>query len=166
MCIRDRYQRRVHGDFLAAGLIDEKVYLFQNNGAGQYDDYWKFEGNTLGVVDVKFNPQADQLAVSSLDSNVRVFNFSQKQKIAEITCSPMECWKLSFDNSGKQIITCGELGVVKYYDAVSYTHLTLPTKRIVQISVVAVSLKKKINKCKKDIRFKSKSRQITQHEQI
>eukprot|EP00828_Plagiopyla_frontata_P007568 TRINITY_DN13587_c0_g1_i1.p2 TRINITY_DN13587_c0_g1~~TRINITY_DN13587_c0_g1_i1.p2 ORF type:complete len:114 (-),score=11.29 TRINITY_DN13587_c0_g1_i1:22-363(-) len=27
--------------------------------------------------------------------------------------------------------------------AVSYTHLTLPTKRIVQISVVAVSLKKK-----------------------
>ena len=28
----------------------------------------------------------------------------------------MECWKLSFDNSGKQIITCGELGVVKFYD--------------------------------------------------
>eukprot|EP00828_Plagiopyla_frontata_P013137 TRINITY_DN1767_c0_g1_i4.p1 TRINITY_DN1767_c0_g1~~TRINITY_DN1767_c0_g1_i4.p1 ORF type:complete len:184 (-),score=31.84 TRINITY_DN1767_c0_g1_i4:76-627(-) len=30
--------------------------------------------------------------------------------------------------------------------AVSYTHLTLPTKRIVQISVVAVSLKKKNDK--------------------
>ena len=28
----------------------------------------------------------------------------------------MECWKLTFDNSGKEIITCGELGVVKYYD--------------------------------------------------
>ena len=27
--------------------------------------------------------------------------------------------------------------------AVSYTHLTLPTKRIVEISVVAVSFKKK-----------------------
>eukprot|EP00828_Plagiopyla_frontata_P018116 TRINITY_DN23315_c0_g1_i1.p1 TRINITY_DN23315_c0_g1~~TRINITY_DN23315_c0_g1_i1.p1 ORF type:complete len:127 (-),score=14.67 TRINITY_DN23315_c0_g1_i1:21-401(-) len=30
--------------------------------------------------------------------------------------------------------------------AVSYTHLTLPTKRIVQISVVAVSLNKNTNK--------------------
>ena len=28
----------------------------------------------------------------------------------------MECWKLTFDKTGKQIITCGELGVVKYYD--------------------------------------------------
>ena len=34
-------------------------------------------------------------------------------------------------------------------DAVSYTHLTLPTKRIVEISVVAGSLKKKTNE-KKD----------------
>eukprot|EP00828_Plagiopyla_frontata_P041986 TRINITY_DN6149_c0_g1_i5.p4 TRINITY_DN6149_c0_g1~~TRINITY_DN6149_c0_g1_i5.p4 ORF type:complete len:194 (+),score=47.13 TRINITY_DN6149_c0_g1_i5:769-1350(+) len=33
--------------------------------------------------------------------------------------------------------------VFKEFMAVSYTHLTLPTKRIVQISVVAVSLKKK-----------------------
>ena len=30
--------------------------------------------------------------------------------------------------------------------AVSYTHLTLPTKRIVEISVVAVTLKKKTKK--------------------
>eukprot|EP00828_Plagiopyla_frontata_P023368 TRINITY_DN2998_c0_g1_i3.p2 TRINITY_DN2998_c0_g1~~TRINITY_DN2998_c0_g1_i3.p2 ORF type:complete len:107 (+),score=28.14 TRINITY_DN2998_c0_g1_i3:233-553(+) len=36
-------------------------------------------------------------------------------------------------------------------EAVSYTHLTLPTKRIVQISVVAVSLKKKLNKNKQSI---------------
>ena len=35
-----------------------------------------------------------------------------------------------------------------YSITVSYTHLTLPTKRIVQISVVAVSLKKKIPKSK------------------
>eukprot|EP00828_Plagiopyla_frontata_P021269 TRINITY_DN2767_c0_g1_i5.p2 TRINITY_DN2767_c0_g1~~TRINITY_DN2767_c0_g1_i5.p2 ORF type:complete len:213 (+),score=45.45 TRINITY_DN2767_c0_g1_i5:663-1301(+) len=40
---------------------------------------------------------------------------------------------------------------------VSYTHLTLPTKRIVQISVVAVSLKKKNYK---KIIFKSTHRQI------
>ena len=36
------------------------------------------------------------------------------------------------------------LGVKKYGgEPVSYTHRTLPTKRIVEISVVAVSLKKK-----------------------
>eukprot|EP00828_Plagiopyla_frontata_P031734 TRINITY_DN41547_c0_g1_i1.p2 TRINITY_DN41547_c0_g1~~TRINITY_DN41547_c0_g1_i1.p2 ORF type:complete len:198 (+),score=21.07 TRINITY_DN41547_c0_g1_i1:555-1148(+) len=33
--------------------------------------------------------------------------------------------------------------MINFIKAVSYTHLTLPTKRIVQISVVAVSLKKK-----------------------
>ena len=36
--------------------------------------------------------------------------------------------------------------------SVSYTHLTLPTKRIVEILVVAVSLKKKKKKKKKRIR--------------
>eukprot|EP00828_Plagiopyla_frontata_P020807 TRINITY_DN266_c0_g1_i2.p1 TRINITY_DN266_c0_g1~~TRINITY_DN266_c0_g1_i2.p1 ORF type:complete len:351 (+),score=73.21 TRINITY_DN266_c0_g1_i2:652-1704(+) len=46
-------------------------------------------------------------------------------------------------------ILIGELSKIKIdnmreeHRAVSYTHLTLPTKRIVQISVVAVSLKKK-----------------------
>ena len=34
-------------------------------------------------------------------------------------------------------------------EAVSYTHLTLPTKRIVEISGVAVALKKKIKQKKK-----------------
>eukprot|EP00658_Telonema_sp_P-2_P052732 TRINITY_DN40_c0_g1_i3.p1 TRINITY_DN40_c0_g1~~TRINITY_DN40_c0_g1_i3.p1 ORF type:complete len:166 (+),score=31.15 TRINITY_DN40_c0_g1_i3:191-688(+) len=34
-------------------------------------------------------------------------------------------------------------GWVTFLEAVSYTHLTLPTKRIVEISVVAGSLKKK-----------------------
>ena len=36
------------------------------------------------------------------------------------------------------------------YTAVSYTHLTLPTSDLVQISVVAVSLKKKLEKKKHD----------------
>ena len=38
-------------------------------------------------------------------------------------------------------VTSGHITVNN--QAVSYTHLTLPTKRIVKISVVAVSLKKK-----------------------
>ena len=41
--------------------------------------------------------------------------------------------------------------------AVSYTHLTLPTSDLVQISVVAVSLKKKIKKKKKK-RVKKKNK--------
>eukprot|EP00828_Plagiopyla_frontata_P038860 TRINITY_DN509_c0_g1_i6.p1 TRINITY_DN509_c0_g1~~TRINITY_DN509_c0_g1_i6.p1 ORF type:complete len:141 (-),score=22.74 TRINITY_DN509_c0_g1_i6:71-493(-) len=41
-------------------------------------------------------------------------------------------------------------------EAVSYTHLTLPTKRIVQISVVAVSLKKKKKNKAKRIQLKKR----------
>eukprot|EP00658_Telonema_sp_P-2_P042812 TRINITY_DN30793_c0_g1_i3.p1 TRINITY_DN30793_c0_g1~~TRINITY_DN30793_c0_g1_i3.p1 ORF type:complete len:109 (+),score=9.26 TRINITY_DN30793_c0_g1_i3:137-463(+) len=40
------------------------------------------------------------------------------------------------------------LPVLVVVAAVSYTHLTLPTKRIVEISEVAVSLKKKIEEDK------------------
>ena len=28
----------------------------------------------------------------------------------------MECWKLTFDGNGRNIITCGELGIVKLFD--------------------------------------------------
>eukprot|EP00828_Plagiopyla_frontata_P047946 TRINITY_DN9018_c0_g1_i7.p3 TRINITY_DN9018_c0_g1~~TRINITY_DN9018_c0_g1_i7.p3 ORF type:complete len:132 (+),score=30.94 TRINITY_DN9018_c0_g1_i7:93-488(+) len=48
-----------------------------------------------------------------------------------------------------------ELGQLQFanktIESVSYTHLTLPTKRIVQILVVAVLLKKKTNKNTKRI---------------
>ena len=42
-------------------------------------------------------------------------------------------------DGGKSLISISDNGK----GTVSYTHLTLPTKRIVEISVVAVSLKKK-----------------------
>ena len=51
------------------------------------------------------------------------------------------------------IVTLHSDGSVEVADngrgTVSYTHLTLPTKRIVEISEVAVSLKKKKNNLKK-----------------
>ena len=28
----------------------------------------------------------------------------------------MENWKLTFDQAGRNIITCGEMGVIKFYD--------------------------------------------------
>jgi WD40 repeat protein len=38
---------------------------------------YKFKGNTLGVVDTKFNPQGKMLAVSSLDSMIRIYNIEE-----------------------------------------------------------------------------------------
>ena len=45
------------------------------------------------------------------------------------------------DDKEYKIVLCVN-GEIYNYKAVSYTHLTLPTKRIVYISVVSVSLKK------------------------
>ena len=48
---------------------------------------------------------------------------------------------------------------IDYIDAVSYTHLTLPTKRIVEISVVPGSLKKKKKRITEKIRKIQQKRQ-------
>ena len=55
---------------------------------------------------------------------------------------------LSLTPSWDRLQRLEEAGIIESYGAkpVSYTHLTLPTKRIVSISVVAVSLKKKKKK--------------------
>eukprot|EP00828_Plagiopyla_frontata_P033065 TRINITY_DN42966_c0_g1_i1.p3 TRINITY_DN42966_c0_g1~~TRINITY_DN42966_c0_g1_i1.p3 ORF type:complete len:119 (+),score=15.30 TRINITY_DN42966_c0_g1_i1:1387-1743(+) len=70
-----------------------------------------------------------------------------------LTVSSVEVWKI------KELEI--QYKLMHYFSAVSYTHLTLPTKRIVQISVVAVSSKKKndkitlqarVNKCRERTR--------------
>ncbi len=40
-------------------------------------EVYKFKSNTLGVVDIKFNPQGNMLAVSSLDSMIRIYNIEE-----------------------------------------------------------------------------------------
>eukprot|EP00831_Metopus_contortus_P027149 TRINITY_DN22914_c0_g1_i3.p2 TRINITY_DN22914_c0_g1~~TRINITY_DN22914_c0_g1_i3.p2 ORF type:complete len:140 (+),score=46.39 TRINITY_DN22914_c0_g1_i3:131-550(+) len=53
-------------------------------------------------------------------------------------------------------LTAFRKGVSSVYQAVSYTHLTLPTILLVQISVVAVSLKKKNEKNHSEYKKKKK----------
>eukprot|EP00828_Plagiopyla_frontata_P043063 TRINITY_DN6622_c0_g1_i4.p2 TRINITY_DN6622_c0_g1~~TRINITY_DN6622_c0_g1_i4.p2 ORF type:complete len:101 (+),score=22.32 TRINITY_DN6622_c0_g1_i4:129-431(+) len=72
-----------------------------------------------------------------------------KEDCDEATCKQIieQCFKVLFYRYARttdkiQLAVITDAGV----QSVSYTHLTLPTKRIVQISVVAVSLKKK-KKC-------------------
>eukprot|EP00831_Metopus_contortus_P050119 TRINITY_DN420_c0_g1_i8.p1 TRINITY_DN420_c0_g1~~TRINITY_DN420_c0_g1_i8.p1 ORF type:complete len:154 (+),score=13.98 TRINITY_DN420_c0_g1_i8:117-578(+) len=71
---------------------------------------------------------------------------------------------------GLFILFCEFLSVFDHFvyshvlcvDTVSYTHLTLPTILLVQISVVAVSLKKK----KKKVRRQIKDKKMTNRQQI
>ena len=51
-------------------------------------------------------------------------------------------WPISYDDLVPHYETAERLMAVSGPDAVSYTHLTLPTSDLVQISVVAVQLKK------------------------
>ena len=64
-------------------------------------------------------------------------------------------------------IEWGESGVPLAFSSVSYTHLTLPTSDLVEISVVAVSLKNNKNKKKKKTdRYSLKEDEITTSTQL
>lgn len=43
------------GDYVSAGLIDERVLVYKIEENNQFKETYKFEGNTLGVIDTKFN---------------------------------------------------------------------------------------------------------------
>jgi len=66
----------------------------------------------MGVIDVCFNVDGTRLAVSSLDSYIRVWNIDENRSVSEIECGPMENWKLAFFRDGRTIVTAGELGKV------------------------------------------------------
>ncbi len=71
------------------GLLDENVYIFKHNmDQQQLSEIYKLRGNTLGVVDVKFNAQGNMLAFSSLDSMIRVYNIEEGNMAAQIPCKP------------------------------------------------------------------------------
>jgi len=75
-----------------------------------------FANHELGVIDVKFNQQGNSLAVTSLDSVIRIWNVEEGKLLSEIKCKPMECWKLAFNPNGREVFTAGELGRVIGYD--------------------------------------------------
>ena len=53
------------------------------------------EGNRLGVIDLKFDNTGERLAVSSLDSYIRVYDIKKEAKlIKEIETSPMSSFRI------------------------------------------------------------------------
>jgi len=106
------------GDYFAAGLLDEKVYIWKTDyeNITEKKTEFLFSNHELGVIDVKFNVQGNSLAVSSLDSVIRIWNVEEGKIVSEIKCKPMECWKLAFNPNGREIFTAGELGRVVGYD--------------------------------------------------
>eukprot|EP00831_Metopus_contortus_P030034 TRINITY_DN24686_c0_g1_i1.p2 TRINITY_DN24686_c0_g1~~TRINITY_DN24686_c0_g1_i1.p2 ORF type:complete len:129 (+),score=49.31 TRINITY_DN24686_c0_g1_i1:173-559(+) len=103
MCIRDRYQRRVHGDSLHAPKEAESFFEFQKETL--FQELKKLECT---------EEQIEGLLKKGIPSPSAIGFLSSRADDEE-----------------------------SYYNPVSYTHLTLPTILLVQISVVAVSLKKK-----------------------
>jgi WD40 repeat protein len=99
------------------GLLDENVFVFkQNMEQQQLSEIYKLRGNTLGVVDLKFNSQGNMLAFSSLDSMIRIYNIEEGVMVTQIPCKPMECCRVMFDSTGRSIYGIGELGLIKKYD--------------------------------------------------
>jgi WD40 repeat protein len=65
-------------------------------------------------VDVKYDPLGKLLAVSCLDSSVRVYNTEEGALFSQIHGQPMENFKLAFQD--RNLITGGERGKVSLYD--------------------------------------------------
>eukprot|EP00828_Plagiopyla_frontata_P015018 TRINITY_DN19544_c0_g1_i1.p2 TRINITY_DN19544_c0_g1~~TRINITY_DN19544_c0_g1_i1.p2 ORF type:complete len:136 (+),score=30.84 TRINITY_DN19544_c0_g1_i1:41-409(+) len=101
MCIRERYQRRVHGDFGSSRVGDAGLIYFLEKTEQIYS-----------ILNIKANNNFISEKIEKLMLDLLVKN--------------------------KHLVK---------FASVSYTHLTLPTKRIVQISVVALSLQKKNGRC-------------------
>ena len=85
--------------------------------------------------------------------NGKIYNVYTLMRNYDVTAGPpalaIHCFRS--EDSEKGSISSDGSDVAEMYDdfvSVSYTHLTLPTKRIVENSVVAVSLKKKTKKNK------------------
>ena len=83
-----------------------------------------------------FSPDGTRVVTASDDGTARVWDAVAGELLTIL--AEHDSWVLSagFSSDGARIGTAT-------YDAVSYTHLTLPTSDLVEISVVAVSFKKK-----------------------
>lgn len=78
-------------DCFSIGLIDERVVIWKD----KIENYANLpepkirEGHSMGVIDVKFNGDGTRMAVSSLDSIVRIYNVDNLEIIKEISYGPM-----------------------------------------------------------------------------
>eukprot|EP00831_Metopus_contortus_P052577 TRINITY_DN44136_c0_g1_i1.p1 TRINITY_DN44136_c0_g1~~TRINITY_DN44136_c0_g1_i1.p1 ORF type:complete len:146 (-),score=7.68 TRINITY_DN44136_c0_g1_i1:26-442(-) len=121
MCIRDRYQRRVHGDFRPWGLISirqdqDKLLKTKQDEKQNFNNNWN-DNKSYG-----FNAHSGKC-------------YHNKRINIPLGLCRVLVYQLFL-----VISWCSQF---KRLNTVSYTHLTLPTILLVQISVVAVSLKKK-----------------------
>eukprot|EP00831_Metopus_contortus_P032000 TRINITY_DN25964_c0_g1_i2.p2 TRINITY_DN25964_c0_g1~~TRINITY_DN25964_c0_g1_i2.p2 ORF type:complete len:183 (-),score=48.35 TRINITY_DN25964_c0_g1_i2:93-641(-) len=178
MCIRDRYQRRVHGrdNYLTKVASISKIgktVLFQGATAKNQALIAAFEQKLQKPIHVS--------RFCHLTGALGVALTLKDQKIAEKKFRGFDLWKtpipvrqetcklcmnhckLTIADINHELVAFGFLCGRDYNDkgyvakaehfhlikarkkSVSYTHLTLPTILLVQISVVAVSLKKKNN---------------------
>eukprot|EP00825_Cyclidium_porcatum_P027038 TRINITY_DN2905_c0_g1_i1.p1 TRINITY_DN2905_c0_g1~~TRINITY_DN2905_c0_g1_i1.p1 ORF type:complete len:183 (+),score=40.89 TRINITY_DN2905_c0_g1_i1:76-624(+) len=133
MCIRDRYQRRVHG--ITVSSNSQVFSIFK----GEVRKVIKIMGSNLAVLVRHGN-------YLSVYSNLTVVNVSVGQELT----SYQKIGEINLQKGEETAILHFELwnenkteDPSKWFKSVSYTHLTLPTICSVQISVVAGSLKKK-----------------------
>eukprot|EP00831_Metopus_contortus_P075663 TRINITY_DN69459_c0_g2_i1.p2 TRINITY_DN69459_c0_g2~~TRINITY_DN69459_c0_g2_i1.p2 ORF type:complete len:182 (+),score=39.35 TRINITY_DN69459_c0_g2_i1:170-715(+) len=162
MCIRDRYQRRGHGDtpgeepsYLQRiednycqsyniAKIGEEARQASNKTEGSREknqvpidlpNYYK--KTPIPCIETEITTQEKlEAPVQMLDhpfSHRPYGNCSFSTNITSL--SSFGIWKIFLNY---------EIELLQNFPAVSYTHLTLPTILLVQISVVAVSFKKKL----------------------
>eukprot|EP00831_Metopus_contortus_P025361 TRINITY_DN21880_c0_g1_i3.p2 TRINITY_DN21880_c0_g1~~TRINITY_DN21880_c0_g1_i3.p2 ORF type:complete len:168 (-),score=29.60 TRINITY_DN21880_c0_g1_i3:23-526(-) len=142
----DVYKRQVHGD--ALGII---FFIAPK----RLEALWRLAGRTfenLSVGVAKFNGDIPNLLVLKAHRvDPRNCSYYSRFPVSHMANSTNIDCGLPTDNfwrKGSQFCGIQILQTLHGQIAVSYTHLTLPTILLVQISVVAVSLKKKNIKSK------------------
>eukprot|EP00831_Metopus_contortus_P062849 TRINITY_DN55100_c0_g1_i2.p1 TRINITY_DN55100_c0_g1~~TRINITY_DN55100_c0_g1_i2.p1 ORF type:complete len:160 (-),score=50.98 TRINITY_DN55100_c0_g1_i2:7-486(-) len=128
MCIRDRYQRRVHGEsqIQSESLFTGAMLVFLS---------------TMTMVTLSDHIMVMWIAIEATTLASAPLIYTHRS-----AASLEATWKYVLICSvGIAMALLGSVLVAFSMGPVSYTHLTLPTILLVQISVVAVSLKKKKN---------------------
>ena len=145
MCIRDSYSTR---------LTKENAYHIIQEYDIVVDGCDNFATRYL-INDICIEQKKPYVygAICGFEGQVSVFNYgNQKKNYRDLYPDEEEMQRMPPPPKGVMGVTPAIVGSVEatevlkiicdFGDAVSYTHLTLPTKRIVEISGVAVSLKK------------------------
>lgn len=78
----------------------------------------------MGIIDIKFNKINTNLAISCLDSSIKIYDIDTSigyifilEEINNIECQVMENWKVEF--LGNNIVTAGDSGRVAFFDLIS-----------------------------------------------
>jgi len=74
------------------------------------------EDQNLGVVAVKFNDLGNRIAVSTMDSNIKIFNLSGETGLSlhqQIVPETFKSWKVDFDPLSGELLT-GTLALSTY----------------------------------------------------